>query len=139
MDILFTLSLIDRLCRERKIKKGELYASVGVSAPAVSQWRTGKTAPAPESLQRIADFFGVTVDYLLTGTESPIEESQGFSSNFVLERSLAQNEKSPADTKASEAERQRVVDDYVLNCDDSAELMRIIALAAKRNTEITGK
>ena len=42
----------------------------GVSQSTVGNWEAGKREPNFETMQRIADFFGVTVDYLL-GRDEP--------------------------------------------------------------------
>lgn len=47
----------------------ELGERVGVSESAISQYETGKRQPDYETLLRIAEYFGVTTDYLL-GNES---------------------------------------------------------------------
>ena len=39
---------------------------IGISAPSVSQWETGKTKPASNKLREIAALYGCTVDELLT-------------------------------------------------------------------------
>ncbi len=45
-------------------------ASLGVAAPSVSNWESGKTSPTPENLSALADLFNVTIDYLLGREES---------------------------------------------------------------------
>lgn len=44
--------------------------SLGVAAPSVSNWESGKTSPTPENLSALADLFSVTIDYLLGREES---------------------------------------------------------------------
>lgn len=39
--------------------------TLGLSAPSVSNWESGKTTPTPENYAALANLFGVTVDYLL--------------------------------------------------------------------------
>lgn len=41
----------------------------GVSQSTLSDWKRGRCTPKIESMQKIADFFGVTLEYLLTGKE----------------------------------------------------------------------
>lgn len=45
----------------------------GVSQSTVGNWEAGKREPNFATMQRIADFFGVTVDYLL-GRDEPKKE-----------------------------------------------------------------
>lgn len=56
--------------------------AVGVRPQTISQYSIGETAPAPSTLLKIAEYFGVTADYLLTGTEvenKPVQEILGLS------------------------------------------------------------
>ena len=59
---------IESLRKERKISQGNLEKELGFSNGSISKWKT--SMPKPERLQKIADYFGVTVDYLMTGNES---------------------------------------------------------------------
>lgn len=46
--------------------------TLGVSAPTVSEWESGKKKPSTENLKELADLFGVSADYLLSGSENDI-------------------------------------------------------------------
>ena len=63
---------IESLRKERKISQGNLEKELGFSNGSISKWKT--SMPKPERLQKIADYFGVTVDYLMTGNESDGKE-----------------------------------------------------------------
>lgn len=53
-------------CRERRHMSQKFVAlSVGVSPPTVSMWESGRKEPTRENLVKLANLFGVTVDYLL--------------------------------------------------------------------------
>jgi len=62
---------------------------VGVTRQAVSNWRNGATAPDIIYLTKIADFFGVSYEYLLDGIEAPkkkhsyISRETGLSSDTI--------------------------------------------------------
>lgn len=77
MDILYFMSQIDKICREKKLSKAEFYNRVGISASAVSQWRTGKTAPSKENIQRIVEVLDVDIS-VLTGLqkEKPVPTTE---------------------------------------------------------------
>jgi len=49
----------------------EMATVFNVSQNSYSQWETGKREPDNDTLSRIADFFHVTVDYLLGRTDDP--------------------------------------------------------------------
>ena len=48
----------------------------GVTQTALSNWKTGRSTPTAKTLQKIADYFGVTVDYLMTGKDEKPSEPQ---------------------------------------------------------------
>lgn len=66
-----------RLMYENKITQKQLAESIGASQSNVSDWLNGKTLPSAEKLVAIADFFNVTVDYLLGRTDeiTPAEDA----------------------------------------------------------------
>ena len=45
-------------------------ADLGVTQPTVSDWESGRKVPSAKSTAKIADYFGVSVDYVL-GREEP--------------------------------------------------------------------
>ena len=51
----------------------------GISPTLFSDWKKGKSSPKAEKLQKIADYFGVSVDYLMTGKEEPEEKRNPYS------------------------------------------------------------
>lgn len=56
---------IRRLRQERGLNQEELGRRVGASKQSVSNWENGNIAPSIDLLIRLADFFGVSTDYLL--------------------------------------------------------------------------
>ena len=49
--------------------------ATGISGSTFSDWKSGRSTPKQEKLQKIADYFGVTVEYLMTGKEEPKEKA----------------------------------------------------------------
>lgn len=49
---------------EAKLTQAEVAEKVGVSQPQYARWEAGKRKPTSETLQKFADFFGVSMDYL---------------------------------------------------------------------------
>lgn len=41
----------------------------GVSQSMLSDWKKGRSTPKTDNMKKIADYFGVSVDYLMTGKE----------------------------------------------------------------------
>lgn len=64
-DVLSMLNRIDEIRIQKKISKGDLYTKSGITASAISQWRSGKTKPSLESVTKIAEILGVSIDELL--------------------------------------------------------------------------
>ena len=42
---------------------------IGISQSTLSDWKRGKSTPKIDKLQKIADYFGVSVEYLTTGKD----------------------------------------------------------------------
>ena len=53
---------------ENGISQAQLAKMLGVSYGIVCYWETDRSEPTAPNLVKIADFFGVTVDYLLGRT-----------------------------------------------------------------------
>lgn len=63
-----------RILREKKkLTRKELSEFTGASQDQIYNWETGRGEPDSLSLSRLADRFGVTVDYLLGRVESPTD------------------------------------------------------------------
>jgi len=60
---------IKQLRKERKLTQRELADKLGISHGSVALYETGDRKPDPEMINKIADFFDVTVDYLFGRTE----------------------------------------------------------------------
>ena len=60
---------LQMLRKQRGLTQEELAKALYVSRTAVSKWELGKGYPGIDSLKRIADFFSVTVDELLSGKQ----------------------------------------------------------------------
>lgn len=54
--------------KELRLKKGltqkEIAEQFGIKQPNYQQWESGKRKPSSETLEKFANFFGVTMDYL---------------------------------------------------------------------------
>jgi len=59
------MNCIARLRRERKISQKELGSLIGVAQNTVCNWEKGNREPDNESLRRMSEYFGVSVDYIL--------------------------------------------------------------------------
>lgn len=64
--------MIRRLRNEKGISQETLAEATGVSIQAVSKWENGISCPDISLLPELADFFEVTIDFLLTGKSTDI-------------------------------------------------------------------
>lgn len=75
------------LCNQRKESPSAVCAKVGLSNATFSCW-TEESVPRRATLQRIADYFGVSVDYLLGKEEkenAPTEDNLSEGEKMLLE------------------------------------------------------
>lgn len=56
-------------------KDSDVAKNTGITKSTFSEWKKGSYTPKQDKLQKIADYFEVTVDYLMTGKEEPKEKS----------------------------------------------------------------
>lgn len=63
---------VKELCRKRGISLNQLEIEIGVAKGYLS--KLGKSKPSSKNLQKISDYFGVSLDYLMTGKEPGIEK-----------------------------------------------------------------
>ena len=59
------------LCIQKGIKPNPLAQKLGISSGVISKWKNENTLPNGENLVKIADYLGVSVDYLLGLTDIP--------------------------------------------------------------------
>lgn len=64
-------SRLKRLRTERKMTQEQLGEKINVTKVSISGYENGNRTPDMETTQKIADFFGVSVDYLLGRTDDP--------------------------------------------------------------------
>lgn len=65
------MNLLDRvklLCKNRGISQGRMEKEMGISNGASSKWKI--SSPSMEILQKLSDYFEVSVEYLMTGKEN---------------------------------------------------------------------
>lgn len=56
---------LQELRKERGLNQKDFAKAIGFSQSQISQWETGVNEPTASSLTVIADYFNVSVDYLL--------------------------------------------------------------------------
>lgn len=61
------------------VKDAHVAQATGITKSTFSAWKNGTYNPKPEKLQKIADYFNVSLEYLMTGEH--INEEQGYYTN----------------------------------------------------------
>lgn len=78
--------LPERLKEVRKrhgLTQRALAAKINISQSTIAQYETGDRNPDPDTLKKIADFFGVTTDYLLGRTSIAEAKNDKFSPELL--------------------------------------------------------
>lgn len=57
---------LEALAKARNVTFYSLADKLGLSRSVFSDWKSGKSMPKTDKLLKIAEFFGVSVDYFLT-------------------------------------------------------------------------
>lgn len=65
---------IKKLRMAKRINQVEFAKEIGVTKQCVSNWENDNVVPSIEMLCKIADFFGVSTDYLLGRSEKRVVE-----------------------------------------------------------------
>lgn len=61
---------LKKLRKEKRVTQIELAKILSVDCSTVTKWETGKSNPDLNKIQKIADFFDVSIDYLLGRDEN---------------------------------------------------------------------
>lgn len=69
------LERIDQILYTKKIPKEQFYSDTGISRGTWYYWKKGKTSPNNSTTVRIAEYLGVSPDYLRFGI-SPAEKTK---------------------------------------------------------------
>ena len=67
---------LDKLMSERDVSAYKISKATGISDRLIGYWRKGEKLPGAENLLTIANYFGISVDYLLTGKEKSSPTNQ---------------------------------------------------------------
>lgn len=95
---------IKKLCTSNGISPTQMLKRLGFSTGLMTQWNNGQN-PSNEKLKAIADYFNVSVDYLLTGEET--KKELPLTADEQWEQQLINDVKKLSD------EKKRDVIDYV--------------------------
>lgn len=58
-----------KLLNEKGVTAYKVGKATGIAGSTFTDWKNGRSVPKQEKLQKIADYFEVSLDYLMTGKE----------------------------------------------------------------------
>ncbi len=67
---------IDEVLLERNLKRAALCNDLNLSATAITDWARRGTVPAGDICLRIADYLGVSAEWLINGKESDLSPEE---------------------------------------------------------------
>ncbi len=68
--------IFERLCKEKGVTAYRVCKETGLTTATISNWKAGRYTPKQEKMQKIADYFGVSLIYLMTGKDEKPPEPQ---------------------------------------------------------------
>lgn len=68
--------VFEQLLQKFNVTTYQVSKATGIAQSTFSSWKTRKNLISGEKAKKIADYFGVTVDYLMTGKEEYKKEPQ---------------------------------------------------------------
>ena len=78
--------IFEKLLTEKKIKPIDVSRATGISASTLSDWKKGKSTPKADKLQKIADYFNISLEYLTTGKEKDNNLDSNFDNEIMQDR-----------------------------------------------------
>lgn len=64
-------SIFEMLCKKNGVTPYKVAKDTGISTATLTSWKQGKYAPKADKRKMIADYFGVSLEYLDTGEDEP--------------------------------------------------------------------
>ena len=67
--------IFEQLLQKYGVTAYKVSKETGLTQSTLSDWKRGRSTPKTENMKKIADYFGVTVEYLMTGKNVPKEKA----------------------------------------------------------------
>lgn len=98
-----------QLMEEKGVTAYRVAKDTGITQATLSRWKTGKVSPSIETLQVLAEYFGVTIDYLMGNAH-------------IDEQTPPEMQKAPTLNKKDERDIKKKMDE-MLEIFDSADAL----------------
>ncbi len=125
--------VFEQLLQRYGVTSYKVAKETGVTQTALSNWKSGRSTPSTPTLQKIADYFGVTIDYLMTGEEKKDSAPELSARN---ERDIERDLKNTLDKLDSQ---DGLMFDGEVMGDETKELLKISIENAIRTAKIASK
>ena len=60
-------SIFEQLLKKKGIRTIEVAKATGIHPTTFYDWKSGKSKPKQDKMKKVADYFGVTLEYLISG------------------------------------------------------------------------
>ncbi|MDF2510430.1 MAG: hypothetical protein K0S04_296 [Herbinix sp.] len=87
--------IFEKLLTIHNITPYKVSKETGIGQPTFTAWKNGTSKPSPKTLEKLAKYFGVSIDYLLGRESEESEEKKYYLDDETIERlqSLKVNDK----------------------------------------------
>lgn len=117
--------IFEKLCKDRGITPYRVSKDTGISTATLSDWKTGKSRPKADKIKILAEYFGVSPEYITTGVDD--HQHPGYYTDEATAR-IAEDMATNPDLRA--------LFDIQRNMDpEDLQAMYGMALALKRKSE----
>lgn len=119
---------LKKLREQKKLNQTELANLLEVSNGSISKWERGDRQPDYETLERIADIFNVTIDYLLGRSDVKYKSDDSQMSFSTPQEALSFILKQDMIADFGGYDLENMSDDEIMEmADDIADMLKIIS------------
>ena len=120
--------IFEKLCQERGITPYRFCKDTGINSSTISTWKSKGSECSPKTAKAICEYFGISMDYLMSGKE----DLSGLSITPQDERDIARDMKSIREKLLSGAIGPLSYDGEPIPEDDSELLLGQIELMMRK-------
>lgn len=80
--------IFEQLLQLKRVTPYQVSKATGISQPTLSAWKKGTYTPKQDKLQKVADYFGVSLDYLLGRTDSIVVDTKKAAVTFIPDETI---------------------------------------------------
>lgn len=61
--------IFEQLLQQKGLTAYKVSKETGITQSTLSDWKRGRSTPKTDNMKKLADFLGVTIEYIMTGVE----------------------------------------------------------------------